>query len=151
MTGCEEKGDYYRKQKYRSRHDCVYEESRGKKLRRWSDAKHSGFHETPGDLKRDVGNGGTQARVLLSERYVHLGKDALELTLETAPAMCDLLARLKQGHRVHALEEAHIEELERLRKKIQLGEKTRRLRSGGYIEAETRSCASTGGEACGSA
>lgn len=151
VTDVEENGRYYKRRRYRSRTDCIYEPKRGGGLRHRKDPKHAGLHDKPGDLVHDVGDGGKRARVLLSERYVHLGKRPLKLTGANASGLRSLLKNLGQGHRVHALTAQHIGELEHLKNVIKIGKHTHRPWNGRYLESEAGVCSDSAGEARGCA
>jgi hypothetical protein len=71
ITGKPPKGDYYHRDKYTSRDDCIYAFQSGRYIRR-KDAK---FHDKPTDLTHDLGDYPEyeRANVLLSTDFRYFG------------------------------------------------------------------------------
>ncbi len=106
-------GDYYQKQEYRQRRDCIYRAVDGKaKLRR-----SVRFHSNGMELKKDVGEYFENAHVLLSDDFRYFGGAGSDDYKADFPAIKYLIENLWQGHRVNH-EPKLFEELLRLKARV---------------------------------
>lgn len=90
-------GDYYQKEEYRKRRDCIYHAVDGKaELRR-----SARFHSNGMELKKDVGEHFENAYVLLSDDFRYFGGDGSDDYKTGFPTIKYLIENLGQGHRVN--------------------------------------------------
>lgn len=91
-------GEYFVQQRWKRRHDCIYEKMQG----RFQLRKNARYHTAPGNLIHDLGEfpAYSKARVLVSRNYIYFGRSGTP-AYKRSPLLRDAISRLGQGHRVH--------------------------------------------------
>jgi hypothetical protein len=97
VTAKPKQGEYYTKQKYANRPDCIYYQNKNKA----SLKKSARFHNNSDQLTRDVGLDFENAHVLLSNDFRYFGNKATAEYKKQFRQIEDLVEKLKQGHRVN--------------------------------------------------
>jgi len=123
ITDKESQGNYYRKQKYCRRPDCIYKNVGGRAFRK----SRARYHNDSDQRRRDVGFRFQRADVILSDDFRYLGKKGRNDYKRDYPAIKKLIEGLKQGHRVNHSQKLH-DEL--LNLKAEIWRRYRRMKLG---------------------
>jgi Nucleotide modification associated domain 2 len=89
--------DYYEREQYARRPDCIYRAKEGSAIRKAS----ARYHVVSDHRKKDVGFRFENAFVLLSEDFRYLGKLGTDNYKHRYPELRKLIEGLQQGHRRH--------------------------------------------------
>jgi hypothetical protein len=107
-------GEYYRKKRYQSRPDCIYEEMPDGTAHRKEAAQ---FHNKSDQRRSDVGMKFEKADVLLSKDFRYFGKVGTDDYKKEYPRIRAAIERLGRGHRVNH-EQSLYRDLMALKRKI---------------------------------
>ncbi len=95
-------GEYYKKQKYSDRPDCIYQWDKEKED--FFVKKNAKYHKDGSGIGGDLGEkekGYLKANVLLSNEFVYYGEKGTEEYKRKYPLIKELVEELTQGHRVN--------------------------------------------------
>ena len=134
VTARLDKGEYYRKQQYAKRPDCIYRNVEGRAQLK----PQARYHYQSDQRRKDVGMRFENAYVLLSRDFRYFGRKGTDDYKHKFPVIAALVEGLRRGHRVN-----HSIKLRRelLELKKQVWRKYRRMKIGVPTDADrTRLC-----------
>ncbi len=92
--------EYFERDEYRKRGDCIYERQALGKLARRADAR---FHDYPGARASDLGDEPNypKANALIAQDFRYFGRTATDAWKAKSQHLRELVEDLRQGHRVN--------------------------------------------------